>query len=331
MTKRAGQLTKSRRRNRDKAESAGSKLGKIRSWQWIPIVAAVCAILGFFLNCLIQPTFFLREKEDTINENLVMSAKDLPPVNLVYIVTNKGQLQSEYAPSPSYTLYTERKIVFFNPIICAPRRTYHPPHKGSQLVAAIPSPYLGCRKMNDASVTVWPTARHSSVETSSIELLWELSYCSADGVTFSSQIHNDALRVYVSNPNNYRVRYLALVKLQPLRTNSVYTTTIEHSAPTGISPSESLPKISSVPKSLEIRSVRDIGSTFEVNLPVVIEMDQYRQATFDVQIYEQPPTISLVLQPSAPAAAATPSWVWTIIAIGAALIIVTLIIILTLR
>lgn len=121
----------------------------------------------------------------------------------------------------------------------------------------------------------------------------------------------------VSNDYDYPVQYLGMVKLPPLRTNTLYP--IEDSPPTLLAS-----------ESLEIRTENSARHQFEVDLPFIIELPEHMLITFDIQILEQPRKISLILQaptvpppPVIPPPAIPAYLLWTII--GGIIVAVTIV------
>jgi hypothetical protein len=314
---------------KNETPAAGSEISMLKKWrEWIKkhrgtvSVSTICTVLGFLiLQLFVNPTFDLREKTNyPLTERLVISnpVAALPPVHLVYTVADNGQLQCEYMPSPSYTLYTTRKIDFVTPLIWAPRKTYYPIHEGSKLVDCVISGNIQHQEMEDASVVVWAAGRRSSGETGTIELTWEVANFPAN-VSLNSYPGNDYVRVDISNPNNYDVQYLAMVESPPIRVNNVYETEVEGSV-ASYNPSTPSPQTSSFPKSLEIRSTGDTGDTFKVNVPFVIDIPGNKEQIVDIQFEEQPPTIALVVQPSFPTSPPPVTQMWVLIIVAAVVI-----------
>lgn len=238
----------------------------------ILVLTIICLIIQFFVT----PIFGMPEEENNLTEKLWMSSKDDPPLNLVYLVGEEGRLQSEYSPSFSYTLHSEQELVFSNPILWAPTKTYYPPHEGSKLVRITEPENIGYRQTNNTTVTIWSATRFFP-RTSSIKLIWVAADCTEGNVTLESQRYADGVRVRVLNHNTYPIQYLGMVKLSPVEVNTTYP--IEY-----VYVIEDSPLILRGPRSLEIRGVRNTPDWFEAQLPVVMEVDEYTEATFDVQI-----------------------------------------------
>lgn len=254
---------------------------KIIDWKWL--VPLLIGVLGFFIQVALAPIIGIREAENSMAEKLWMSGEDIPPLNLIYSVTDAGELHNEYNPTLSYTLYIEQRLVFLNPVVWAPSRTYYAPYEGCELVRVTRSEHIAYEEVNDTAVTLSSTTRYFDKERSSIELTWQLSDCSAERVRLQSQRSENGLRVQVSNDYDYPVQYLGMVKLPPLRNNTLYL--IEDSPPTLLAS-----------ESLEIRTESSARRQFEVDFPFIIELPEHMLITFDVQILEPLPKISLVLQ-----------------------------------
>ena len=273
---------------KEKAKRAKkSRKRRLIDWKWgIPLLIG---LIGLVVQLAITPIIGLPESENNVAGKLWMSGQDIPPLNLIYTLSHEGKLQSEYSPSFSYTLQIEQRLLFLNPMVWAPPKTYYAPHEDCKLIRITQSEHLGYRQVNDEAVILWPTTKSFDKKMSSIQLVWELSDCSADKVRLQSQRHEKGLRVQVSNDYDYPVQYLGMVKLPLIKTNRLYA--IDDSPPTLFAP-----------KSLEIRTESSAERQFEVDFPFIIELPEHMLVTFDIQILEQPPKISLVVAPTVPPA-----------------------------
>lgn len=272
--------------------------------------------VGLIVQFAIAPVFGLPESENNISGKFWMSAEDIPPLNLIYTVNEGGQPQSEYSPSFLYALQIEQRLVFLNPMVWAPSKTYYAPFEDCGLVRVMRAEHIKYRQLNKTAVTLWPSTRSFDKKISSIELVWGRSACSADAILLQPQRSDKGLRVQVSNKYDYPVQYLGIVELPPLRTNTLYA--IQDSAP-----------MLQASETLVILTKGSAKTHSEVDFPFIIELPEHMLVTFDIQILEQPPKISLVLQPfTLPGAEpATPGWKWIIIGNGAVLVIVAIVLI----
>jgi len=291
----------------EKQKQKKDKKRKLVDWKWgIPLLIG---LVGLVVQLAVAPIIGLPESENNMSVKLWMSAEDIPPLNLIYTVSDEGQPRSEYSPSFSYTLRIEQRLILLNPMVWAPSKTYHAPYEGCQLVRVMWCEHIGYRLLNKTALTLWPLTSSFNKKTSSIELIWERSDCGIDEVLLQSQRHENGLRVQVSNHYDYPVQYLGVVKLPPIRTNTLYA--IEDSPPT-LQASESL----------VIRTEGNGKTHSEVDFPLVIELPEHMLVTFDIQILEQPPKISLILQaPTLPPPPITPSWIWVMVIIAAIILI----------
>lgn len=279
-------------------------------------ITLLIGVVGLIVQFAIAPVFGLPESENNISGKFWMSAEDIPPLNLIYTVSEGGQPQSEYSPSFLYTLRIEQRLVFLNPMVWAPSKTYYAPFEDCGLVRVMRAEHIKYRRLNKTAVTLWPSTRSFDKKISSIELVWERSACSADAILLQPQRSEKGLRVQVSNNYDYPVQYLGIVELPPLRTNTLYA--IQDSPP-----------MLQASETLVILTKGSAKTHSEVDFPFIIELPEHMLVTFDIQILEQPPKISLVLQPFTlpPPAPTTPSYKWVIIGIGAVLVIVVIVLI----
>lgn len=134
-----------------RAATKGKKR-KIIDWKWL--VPLLIGVLGFLVQAALAPIIGIRELENNMAEKLWMSGEDIPPLNLVYSVTDAGELRSEYDPSLSYTLYIEQRLVFLNPVVWAPSKTYYGPYEDSELVRVTRSEHVAYEEANDTAVTL---------------------------------------------------------------------------------------------------------------------------------------------------------------------------------
>lgn len=238
-------------------------------------------ILGSFaIQFLVTPVIGLTESENNVARKLWVSADDIPPLNLIYTVSADGLPLTDYSPSFSYTLQIRQRLTFSNPLIWSPSKTYRAPYEGCELVRVQQAEHIRYRRSNNIGVALWPTARYFDKRESSIELVWELSDCGADNVSIHSQTHEKGLRVRISNDYDYPIQYLGMVELPPIRSDTLYT--IEDSPPALQSS-----------KSLEIQTENSDTRQFQVDFPFIIELPEHMLITFDIQITDETPKISL--------------------------------------
>jgi hypothetical protein len=287
----------------------GQNGGKWKFWKWL--IPLLIALAGFVIQFAVVPIIGFPESENNLSGRFWMSARDIPPMTLIYTVKEGGLPQSEYSPSFLYTLQIEQQLTFKNPMIWAPSKTYYAPFEDCELVRVIQAEHIEYRRVNETAVTLWPSAKCFNKRESSIELIWERSDCNADAVLVQSQSHEEGLRAQVTNSYDYPFQYLCVVKLPPLRTNTLYT--IQDSPPE-LQASESL----------IIQAEGSDKTHSEIDFPLVMQLPEHMVVTFDIQILEQPPKILLVLQaptPEPPITEMTPTWIWVVIGIVAALVI----------
>jgi len=255
--------------------------GKKREFlKWlIPLIIAVASLIVQFA---VVPIFGLPElKNDTFGK-FWMLPEDIPPLHLVYTMSEEGLAQSEYSPSSVYTLQIDQRLTFTNPILWAPSKTYRQPYPGCELVEVMHAEHIEYHQLSTTAVTLRPTERYFNTQTSSIQLVWKGSGCTANAVLLETQRYGNekVVRVEVENYYQYPVQYLGLVELPPVRTDTVYM--IEDSPPM-FHPSESL----------LIWSKDNAEIDSEVNFPFVIELPEYMRATFDIEVSDEPAKISL--------------------------------------
>ncbi|MCJ7653876.1 MAG: hypothetical protein MUO97_00990, partial [Dehalococcoidia bacterium] len=252
-----------------KIKKKDSKSGQNRGHRWwtswrlaIVILGFILTLLGFGVQFLVTPIVGgMRSEPPTIVTQLTMSDEDLPPAKLIYTVDEEGELHTEYSPSGLYTLSTEEKLAFKNPMFPFPCTsiTCHPTYKGSKLVKIYDEYNLVADAEGQEAVTVRPTTFLFPHE-SKVTILWERYNCKAEGVELTQDQIDDTIRVVVTNSNEYPVLYIAMIDLLPLKANTPYQVEIEDSRMT-----------LSAPYLIKIETVDGTGGLFNgVQLPVEI-------------------------------------------------------------
>lgn len=298
----------------EKARQRQSKKRGFLKW----VIPLVLTVIGLIVQFAVVPIFGLSESGNDISGKFWILAEDIPPLHLVYVDSEEGPAQSEYTPSLLYTLQIEQRLTFINPILWAPSKTYHSPDGDSEFVRVMDAEHIECTQLNKTAVTLRSPVRYLDKQTSSIQFMWQCSGCTADDVLLETQRYENVLRVELSNYYEYPVQYLGLVELPPLKTNILYM--IEDSPPM-LHPSESLVIWS--------KNNTKIDST--VDFPFIIELPEYTVATFDIEVSDEPPEISLTWQgyTALPVSKVSSPIVLVMIAVG--VVVIIMVIILTFR
>lgn len=285
-------------------EPKTGKKRKLIDWKWaIPVAIA---LVGLIVQFAIAPIIGLPESENKITGKFWVSGEDIPPLSLIYTLSDQGHLQTEYNPSFLYTLQIDQQLVFLNPMLWAPSKTYYAPYEDCKLVRVERPEHISYEKVNSIGVSLSQTTNYFDKQRSSLDLVWQLSHCSVDKVTLQTRRSDTGLRVQISNDYDYPVQYLGIVTLPPIKTNTLYM--IEDCRPTLYTS-----------QSIEVRTEDGTRHELEVNLPVIIELPEHKLVTFDIQILKQPPKISLVLQ--IPTTVATPGYTFAVLGVAVMILV----------